>query len=255
MPSRSRPRKESSGICNPKLKKLKLLHITKNAGTALEKLGKELGMKWGKQWKELQIHRGKLHPPHAGRLRSEWWHVPPQFFVEDPYSGYVPFAVVRCPYTRAISEFRCCWKGYCAPVGMDETKKCRRKEATSLDLNRWLQQKLSPKAIQPPHQNAHFIPQHLYIFDAEGKPYVAKENLVRFEHLTEDLAKLGVHHGIDFPPLPRVNESEMPKFSVEDLDQVTRDLIESGFAKDFDLLGFQRLDPTRSGKGPLHADH
>ena len=43
----------------------------------------------------------------------------------------------------------------------------------------------------------------------------------------------------------------MPRFSVQDLAEPTRRLIESEFSEDFDLLGFPRLDPCceESGRG------
>lgn len=165
------------------LKQLKLLHITKNAGTALEKLGKEMGLKWGKCWTEVKNHSGKLCEPHAGCMKSEWWHAPPCFFLNDPYKGYVPFAVVRCPYQRAISEFRCCWKGFGAPA-KDEGKKTKRKNATADDLNTWLRDKL--KKLASPYRNGHFIPQHFYIFDAHGQRYVPEDrcNKQQTESLT-----------------------------------------------------------------------
>eukprot|EP00435_Cladocopium_sp_Y103_P059585 s971_g21.t1 len=52
-------------------------------------------------------------------------------------------------------------------------------------------------------------------------PY-CEENVLRFERLNEDLTDLGARYGIHIPPLPRVNESEMPRFKVEDLDADTR---------------------------------
>ena len=178
--SRSRtppPPRDPSGPASSN-SKLKLLHITKNAGTSLEMLGKKLGLKWGRFWKELESYRGKLNPPHTGLMLCEWYHVPPCFFVDDPYKGYVPFAVVRCPYERAISEFRCRWKGFNAPVGMNESKASKRKNATSADLNHWLQKKLTD--CSPPYTNGHFIPQHLYIFGEHGHHghrYVAEDGV------------------------------------------------------------------------------
>ena len=71
-----------------------------------------------------------------------------------------------------------------------------------------------------------------------------KENVLRFNNLSKDLAEFGVRHGIDIQNLPRQNESEMPRFSVKDLDETTRSMIEQIFAKDFDLLGFKRLEAT-----------
>ena len=114
---------------------------------------------------------GKLRPPHEQRLRSEWWHVPPSFFLEDPYEGCQVFAVLRCPYRRAISEFRCPWKGFLAPARGE--KKEMRLKATKGDLNAWLQRRL--RKLGPPFRNGHLIPQHLYIFK-DGQPYVAQED-------------------------------------------------------------------------------
>ena len=53
---------------------------------------------------------------------------------------------------------------------------------------------------------------------------------------------MGLRCGLDLPEPVKVNESEMPSFEVEDLDDCSRLLIEEVFAKDFDLLGFPRLE-------------
>ena len=65
------------------LKQLKLLHITKNAGTALEKLGKETGLKWGKCWRWRIIVGSSVNPmPDAWSLsggmslRAFSWTIP-----------------------------------------------------------------------------------------------------------------------------------------------------------------------------------
>ena len=183
------PRDPSDPASKSSNSKLKLLHITKNAGTSLEMLGKELGLKWGRFWKELESYREKLNPPHTGRMLCEWYHVPPCFFVDDPYKGYVPFAVVRCPYERAISEFRCRWKGFNAPVGKNESKASKRKNATSADLNHWLQKKLKTVS-SPPYTNGHFIPQHLYIFGEQGDHghrYVAEDRVFAVQLFERDI--------------------------------------------------------------------
>ena len=53
--------------------------------------------------------------------------------------------------------------------------------------------------------------------------------------------------GSGFPQVP----ASHPRFSVQDLAEPTRRLIESEFSEDFDLLGFPRLDPCceESGRG------
>ncbi|CAE8724677.1 unnamed protein product, partial [Polarella glacialis] len=101
-----------ASLKKPGLASLKFLHITKNAGTALEAWGLTLGCQWGRRWLAVKERNLELLPPHQGRMRSEWWHIPPRFFADNPYKDFETFAVVRCPYQRAISEFRCPWKGF-----------------------------------------------------------------------------------------------------------------------------------------------
>ncbi|OLQ05923.1 Calcium-dependent protein kinase 34 [Symbiodinium microadriaticum] len=93
---------------------------------------------------------------------------------------------------------------------------------------------------------ASFCPQDLVEREREterarGERYVAKENVLQFERLGSDLQVLGSRFAVSLPALARMNESEMPRFSVEDLAEPTRRLIESEFSEDFDLLGFSRL--------------
>jgi len=60
-------------------KELKFVHITKNAGTALEKWGVAHGFSWGKHWPALREAIGpkgsKLLAPQTGKMRSEPWHL------------------------------------------------------------------------------------------------------------------------------------------------------------------------------------
>eukprot|EP00439_Symbiodinium_sp_Y106_P019635 s3830_g2.t1 len=144
----------------------------------------------------------------------------------------------------------CKWKGFVAPARTDHRRK-QRLCATAQDLNNWLQEKLEKGAARSPFRNGHFIPQYLYIYDAQGERYVAKENVLHFERLRSDLQVLGSRFAVGLPALARINESEMPRFSVQDLAEPTRRLIESEFSEDFDLLGFPRLDPCceESGRG------
>eukprot|EP00930_Biecheleria_cincta_P045719 TRINITY_DN31502_c0_g1_i1.p1 TRINITY_DN31502_c0_g1~~TRINITY_DN31502_c0_g1_i1.p1 ORF type:complete len:237 (+),score=25.54 TRINITY_DN31502_c0_g1_i1:11-721(+) len=222
--------------------RLQFVHITKNAGTAVEAWGKQHGYCWGKHWKEL---RGRtLLPPHEGRLKSEPWHVPPQYFVDNPYRGFDAFAIVRNPYKRIISEFRCRWKGFKAPA-MSARKSENiqlRQKATAKELNAWIKQKLSNGAARPPYRNGHLIPQHLYIFGPSQARYVASENVIRFEALQKDCAALWIRHGINnAKPLPVLNESDMKHFHVSDLEEETRRLIEQEYALDFELFGYSKL--------------
>ena len=75
-------------------KELKFIHITKCAGTFIEKIGFKNGYKWGYYHKEYG-----------------WWH---EIFTnksESLKSKYDWFVVVRNPYDRILSEYYCKWGG------------------------------------------------------------------------------------------------------------------------------------------------
>eukprot|EP00440_Ansanella_granifera_P055824 gb/GFBE01060505.1/.p1 GENE.gb/GFBE01060505.1/~~gb/GFBE01060505.1/.p1 ORF type:complete len:162 (+),score=7.67 gb/GFBE01060505.1/:1-486(+) len=115
-----------------------------------ETWARKLGLGWSKHCPLLQEHRDFLIPEQQGHMKSEMWHTPPRYYVDDPYKDFEKLAVLRCPYDRAISEFCCCWKGFCAPAGRDGERQARRLNATAQDLNAWLQQKLLACKARPP---------------------------------------------------------------------------------------------------------
>lgn len=228
--------------------RLKLVHISKCAGTALENWGSEHGFSWGKRWPAIgRARKLGLLAPHEERMKTVPWHVPPRCFVHSPYKGFINFTVVRNPYDRVISEFRCPWVGFNAPVRGSLVRKKLRKRATPAQLNRWIREKLSKGVARPPFTNGHWIPQYLYVFKGDGKRVVSKANVVRFEALTDGMAALFRRHGLgDFPcaALTKTNASEMPKFDVGHLDGTTCRLIEQVYAEDFKQFGYKRLQSS-----------
>ena len=224
--------------------KLKLLHITKCAGAALERWAMtELSLRWGKRWSDANPSQcGGLMPPHTGKMRCEWWHAPPRFYVNNPYASYSVFAIVRCPYTRAISEFRCRWKGFCAPVRENDRGaigRQRRANVTAADLNTWIQAMLSNGASRPPFTNGHWIPQHYYIFIEDGEQTVPKERVLRMEDLGNCLPGLMVAYGVpNIRDVQVFNASEMRPFTIQDLSFETRAMIAEHYEMDFKLLDY-----------------
>eukprot|EP00927_Polykrikos_kofoidii_P035735 TRINITY_DN30275_c0_g1_i1.p1 TRINITY_DN30275_c0_g1~~TRINITY_DN30275_c0_g1_i1.p1 ORF type:complete len:288 (-),score=18.98 TRINITY_DN30275_c0_g1_i1:257-1120(-) len=240
---------------------LKFLHISKCGGTAVEAWGKANGFFWGRHWIALHDAWGQgLLPPMQGRMKSEPWHMPPAFFAHSPYAGHDVFVVVRNPYTRLISEFRCPWKGLSAPPGQSAEKRARRNDATSHDLNMWLQKKLQGGAASAPFSNGHFIPQSFYLrglrCKAARKPTSRKSvggghgsstsigTVLRYERLNADFKRLVRRYGWkDRADLPTVNRSEMRRFTTQDLEESTRRLIEDVYADDFRLFRYRKLSP------------
>jgi len=225
--------------------RLKLVHISKCAGTSLENWGAQHGFQWGKRWPAIgSARKTGLLAPHEERMKSAPWHIPPRFFVDSPYCGFSNFAVVRNPYARAISEFRCPWAGFMAPVRGSCDRKKRRASATCADLNSWICKKLTGGVARPPFTNGHWIPQHLYVFDGDGQRVVSEDDVIRFEHLADGIAALLQRHGLhEFPytALAKTNVSEMPSFNVKHLDGATCKLIEEAYAEDFVQFGYDCL--------------
>mmetsp|Transcript_25725 Transcript_25725/g.60024 ORF Transcript_25725/g.60024 Transcript_25725/m.60024 type:complete len:277 (+) Transcript_25725:173-1003(+) len=228
--------------------RLKLIHITKTAGSALEHWGKARGFRWGKHWPELCDRNRVLRAPQQNSLRCERYHTPPCFFEENPYKGFIPFTVVRDPYSRMISEFRCPWKGFQAPKAKPTQLRAaaekQRNSATAADLNKWVKSKLRAGVAKSPFKSGHFIPQSLYICDEDGKQAVLADNILRYETLEADLDRLLKQHGWNEGPSSfeacRLNGSDMPPFSEKDLDAESLQLIEEAYRDDFDMLGYQR---------------
>jgi hypothetical protein len=226
----------------PSSKPLQFLHITKCAGTSVENWGKKMGFRWGRFFSKGWGKEVEFKPPHRGLLKSDVFHAPPAFFVSSPYAGCELFTIVRDPYTRAISEFRCPWHGFCSPVKKNKKGHEKRAGATPEDLNAWLMKKASAGCMAPPFRNGHLIPQVLYVFDESLRERrIAEQNVIRFENLSRDFSILSRRHGFDDSHvLEHSNTSDMPSFSVQDIFPETRAMLASIYADDFDMLSYEK---------------
>ena len=128
-------------------RELEFVHITKTGGSAIERAGGKYNISWGfckyggnpKARKKLRCPKNVspiVPAPRVALKKGSPWHVPLQFFLENPLSGSATFAVVRDPFTRVISEYNCPWTGY---------KGAHSERATT--LNRWnrLDQQKAPR--------------------------------------------------------------------------------------------------------------
>jgi len=104
-----------------------------------------------------------------------------------------------------------------------------RAAVTVADLNAWVVEQLRNKdRARPPFTNGHMVPQHLYIFGADGKRQV----------LDDDFANFRARYGIVGCALEHVNESEMRHFHTSDLTPTTRQLIAEKYREDFVRFGY-----------------
>ena len=203
--------------------------------------GGKRGFRWGAFFAG---NTGALCFPHEKRLKSERHHVPPCFFLQNPYELCDVFAVVREPLARAISEFRCPWKGFCTPASGEEARS-KRLRATSSDLNDWLISKHKKGAMEPPFKNCHFLPQATYLLDDNDQLLLPSNRVLVFERLEEDFARMCQELHLPFGGLPHENSSEMPRFAIDDLTQEVKTMLRKVYAHDIELHA--RIISDKSG--------
>ena len=183
------------------VKRLQFLHVTKSAGTAIEQWGARHGFQWGShhpllqpsssrpskfvrvQINQAETHMERFHAPPsilAAESRGNVWSRDHLLRDVLPYNSSYVFCVARHPVCRAISEFRCPWKG--ASHGESFTS--------------WLHKRARLVAGEAPTM-AHGLPLTPW--------YVgACDTVLRFEHLQHDFTEL--IRWAD-PALVRANES------------------------------------------------
>jgi hypothetical protein len=163
------------------------------------------------------------------------WHVPPRYYVANPYREYATFAVVRDPYTRAISEYNCPWTGY---KGQNPEK--------ASTLNRWLAQQLSSK-FGGGNRAVSFQPQHTYIWGEmqnNGMRTRYIDEIIRFENLHNDFAALMARYGLQIELPQRHVNAAMPGgrhlLLPANLTNETVAAINKYAGLDFELLNYSR---------------
>jgi len=225
-------------------RKLKFIHITKNAGTSIENIAQEAKINWGRFDEDLKF------------LSKTFWHQPFTFDNHPLKQRKIIenndlFAVVRNPYTRCISEYYCKWGG---PKNVNGTRE---------QLNNYLQNKLTKiHTLQKKYavllQNqtesgkffnkyeeiwhrasyGHFFPQYAYIYRENGTQYV--KNVIKFENLQQEFNSLMQKYNLKMRLNRHDNKSRSNKLTVNDLAPKTKELIYQVYKKDFELFGYNK---------------
>jgi len=195
------------------IKNLEFIHITKTAGTSIEDWGYKNNILWSYR-KRHHFENRKQHYLHRGGS----WHEPPRFFLDNPYKNKKTFTCVRNPYIRLISEYYCPWTG-----SKNTQKHCKK------EFNQWIINLINKDNV------VSGIPQYLYM---------PTDFIIKFESLQEDFTKL--IHSFDSSlntTLPHNNKSKykLKKFSVNDLDKKTIQIINAKYEKDFNLFDYKMI--------------
>mmetsp|Transcript_42368 Transcript_42368/g.76910 ORF Transcript_42368/g.76910 Transcript_42368/m.76910 type:complete len:374 (-) Transcript_42368:8-1129(-) len=212
---------------------LVFLHIPKNAGNTVEKVGLEHGYHWG-----IHMRRQKLLHPYC-----MWHHMPPEVLA-DPYvyeQSDANFCVIRHPYERAVSEYK-----YLLTVKWSWTPLSSMGEVyahqpcTHEGLNHFVQTTLRIQQQQDPFLNdCHVLPQVSYIYGRERQWCTEILNVSR---LAEDFNALMKRYGLQarMHGQERENSNDECNITSASLYPETLIMLDGAYAMDFKQLGFTR---------------
>lgn len=218
------------------------IHIPKTAGTAIQKILNDSGMR--------NCNRQKVGPDNC---TAE--HVPPHWIAQNEtdhrcYDGVPTFTVLRHPYDRAMSEYSfLCWAngkalrgaGYVVQESRDkDEQKAYIQECMTnrTQMNLWLQwaaPKLSIRGqANPMDLDCHYLPQHVY---AEVADFV-------FCNLTGAIEFMRTKMRIPQERLNPLNTDRLKSNKKgrdhDSLDNETIAILNQVYAKDFDLCDYER---------------
>lgn len=189
------------------MKELKFIHITKNAGTSIEEVGRAKGLQWGRNHTEYGF-----------------WHVPFSTLPTSLKTKYDWFLVVRNPYERILSEYYCKWGG----VGSSRTTH------TKEEFNAYLLRKI--RARRP--SSGHYIEQYKYL-DAS-----TTQHILKFEELPHAFDELMKVYGIDATLNVHTNARRSGVFTTADFSDELLGLIHTVYARDFEVFSYELKTPA-----------
>lgn len=233
-------------MINNKIKKLKFIHITKTAGTAIEELGIANNIEWGRHDSDIKLLTSNLKYIQDGAF----WHVPTIYYnleiLKKLKKIYDFFIVVRNPYERVISEFYCKWGGF-KSKNFGKLYNLKLTDTSSnIQINNWINMRLKHmKTLLNNNKylvNGHWVPQYLYIYDSTGKLLIKKKNIIHLENIQKELNKLFSKYkiNINYSQAPLININKKI-FNVNDLSKENINLINEIYDDDFKLFGYKKI--------------
>ena len=201
---------------NSKKQTLEFIHIPKNAGTTIEHLGKQNDIAWGR-------FNLTLHSIDNTNRNCSFWHIPPkELKKESAYEKNPTFCVLREPFDRVVSAY----------VYLHRSN---RSKLNAGALNEWLHINL-PRISTSAEHDCHFLPQHEFMFRNDGSPTC--EHILDFHNLDSEFNALMKKYDldVDITTIPKANTAVAKSLTSKDLDDQSKSLIRSIYAKDFKLI-------------------
>ena len=197
-------------------KELLFIHIPKTAGTTISELFKEHNINLG-----IFDNKTKCINKTCKSIYCSHWHIPSKYKKNINFDNYIPFAVIRDPFDRIISQYNY--------ISNKESQKYG-------NINLFIIDSLKKKNRFA--QDCHLIPQTEYIYDFYGNKLT---NIIKFENLENDLNNFTQKHNINIEFDKKNNHKNIKKrnSSIDDLWYETLVLIENYYYKDFEEFGYK----------------
>lgn len=263
-------------------KRLEFVHITKTGGSAIEKVAAEKDILWGAchylNVSDVGCKNPDFHytvPTYQSYVLTSPWHTPPKvlkkYISKDlfPYEEASLFAIVRNPYSRAVSEYYCPWTGYEGPLRKSSDKTAFRHDPDI--MNKWISDMVTRLEINletfneehirrttPLNEDPYILAQKHFVNQAEyfvdnGKAVI--DHVVRYENLTEEFSQLMRLYGLDLKIPPKEKSGIYTDTSGGEKKLTHLDLYPDTIAKinkyaqaDFDLFGYEQVETFESGR-------
>jgi hypothetical protein len=192
-------------------KELKFIHISKCAGTSIEKTGLQHDIKWGRYHKEYG-----------------WWH---GIFTNIPTElkhKYDWFVVVRNPYSRILSELYCTYTGICKTSHVIFNNKTL---SLKQHMNDYLINKIKTRKLN----GDHYTEQYKYIDNT------VTIHILKFENLEQEFKQLMNKYNIKINNLLKLNTRAEIQYSFElsDFSIELINLINTVYKKDFEMFNYE----------------
>jgi hypothetical protein len=242
------------------VKQLMFLHIPKTGGSSIESSAAKGGHSWGyclfqqgntgdKQSYYCPPNKRKV-PRLRGNQGHAWWHYPVQYLPMDAkrlYENATLFAVVRNPYSRAVSEYyyACGFRRYTFGYNINSPAYMNRQIASK--LQEFMKCPTGKNSSCPFLANGHFIPQYDYLFDDDnnnnGREQIVT-HVLHMENLQHEFEELMNAYGLNVnltSSRATHNRKKSATLGVDDLTTDTIDLINKVYAKDFEIGGYKMV--------------
>jgi len=201
------------------MKELFFIHVPKTAGTTIENIALDKGIKWGKHGFQPSLKK----PFNETRVAT--WHYPLDYYNQNELNYLKErelFCVVRNPIDKIVSQYNCRW------WNDEKTYINDNVIMFNEEISRMLDSKESQKDLK-------MIPQHRYVYLNDLK---LVNTVIKYENIHQEFNQKMKEHGYDIMLDRHDNKRDGKKFTKNDLFFYNVKRIYELYRKDFDLFNY-----------------